>query len=151
MPSSTTMSAGLRRGRRDELLDAVLARRLELRDDTLMHAAARRAIERRRIDALHAHAPLARQREDLFDTLVAALIHANAANATRTQGFDDRVDAEDDHGSNSQLPTSTPQTHRSHDPADRRRQTSSSTRRIRPNSVERRSLGVGIGSWRLGV
>ena len=52
MPSSTTSSGGLRRGSRDELLDAVVAQRLELGDDALVHAAARVAIERLRVDAL---------------------------------------------------------------------------------------------------
>ena len=66
MPSSTTSSGALRRPRRrDQLLDAVVARALDLGDDALVDAAARRAIERLRVDPLDGMPAAPRQREDL--------------------------------------------------------------------------------------
>ena len=55
----------------DELLQTVIARRVELRHDSLVHAPARGLLDRRRVDALDPDPLRARESERLFDAAIA--------------------------------------------------------------------------------
>jgi hypothetical protein len=89
-----------RRCRRDDLLDAVLLRRLELGDDSLVHAATRRPIERLCVHAIHRHPARVRKRQRLLDAAIAAVRDTQPAHDATAQRFEHGVEAVNDHQPN---------------------------------------------------